>query len=57
MGIGEKARNFGKIAEGKTKEKLGHALGNEHMQWKGTAEKIKGKMKHAAEKARDTLKH
>ncbi|AJT69035.1 CsbD family protein [Streptomyces chattanoogensis] len=57
MGIGKKTKHVGEIAEGKTKETTGQAVGNESLRLKGKAEKIKGKVKHAAEKARDTLKH
>ncbi|MFJ9850604.1 CsbD family protein [Streptomyces sp. NPDC101150] len=57
MGIGKKSKNIGEIAEGKTKESTGKALGNESLEMKGKAEKIMGKVKHAVERARDTLKH
>ncbi|MEU9115400.1 CsbD family protein [Streptomyces sp. NPDC048483] len=57
MGIGKKLQNIGHIAEGKSKESTGKAVGNESLEMKGKAEKIKGMVKHAAEKAKDALKH
>ncbi|MFI9048472.1 CsbD family protein [Streptomyces sp. NPDC053427] len=57
MGIGKKARNIGEITEGKTKETTGKVFGDNSLEMKGKAEKIKGKVKHVVERARDTLKH
>ncbi|REK86979.1 CsbD family protein [Streptomyces inhibens] len=57
MGIGKKARNLGEIAEGKTKETTGKAVGNETLEGKGKAEKAKGKVKQVVEKGKDTFRH
>ncbi|TJZ58678.1 CsbD family protein [Streptomyces piniterrae] len=57
MGIGDKTRNIGKIVEGKAKEMAGKATGHESLERKGKAEKIKGKVKHAVERGKDTFRH
>ncbi|MEV7957576.1 CsbD family protein [Streptomyces sp. NPDC058316] len=57
MGIGKKSKNIGKIAEGKTKETVGRAAGNERLEGKGRAQKMKGKVKQAVEKGKDTFRH
>ncbi|MFD4861986.1 CsbD family protein [Streptomyces atratus] len=57
MGIGKKSKNIGKITEGKTKETVGRAVGNESLEGKGRAQKMKGKVKQAVEKGKDTFRH
>ncbi|SFX99191.1 CsbD family protein [Streptomyces atratus] len=57
MGIGKKSKNIGEIAEGKTKETVGRAVGNERLEGKGRAQKMKGKVKQAVEKGKDTFRH
>lgn len=57
MGIGKKTRSIGKIIEGKTKEIAGKAVGNKSMEKKGKAEVVKGKVRHAVEKGKDTFRH
>lgn len=57
MGIGKKTRSIGKIIEGKTKEIAGKAVGNKSMEKKGKSEVVKGKVRHAVEKGRDTFRH
>ncbi|MFV5994862.1 CsbD family protein [Streptomyces sp. NPDC056231] len=57
MGIGKKSKNIGKIAEGKTKETVGRAVGNERLEGKGRAQKMKGKLQQAVEKGKDTFRH
>ncbi|MFF2409528.1 CsbD family protein [Streptomyces sp. NPDC058092] len=57
MGIGKKTKNIGKIAEGKTKETAGKAVGNESLEGKGRAQKAKGKVKQVIEKSKDTFRH
>ncbi|MGG7575822.1 CsbD family protein [Streptomyces sirii] len=57
MGIGEKAKNLGEIAEGKAKEVMGKVFGDTETERKGKAEQIKGKMKQAVEKGRHPFKH
>ncbi|MER5361200.1 CsbD family protein [Streptomyces sp. NPDC002785] len=57
MGIRKKAKNIGEIAEGKVKETLGKAVGNESLERKGKAEKTKGKVKQAVEKGKDRFRH
>ncbi|MCT2544157.1 CsbD family protein [Streptomyces atratus] len=57
MGIGKKSKNIGKIAEGKTKESVGRAVGNESLEGKGRAQKMKGKVKQAVEKGKDVFRH
>ncbi|MFB7225334.1 CsbD family protein [Streptomyces sp. NPDC056227] len=56
-GIGKKSKNIGKIAEGKTKETVGRTVGNESLEGKGRAQKMKGKVKQAVEKGKDTFRH
>lgn len=57
MRISKKARNVSEIAEGKSKETTGKALGDENLERKGKAEKAKGKVKQALEKGKDTFRH
>jgi len=57
MGIGKETRSNGKIIEGKTKEMAGKAVGNKSMEKKGKAEMVKGKVRHAVEKGKDTFRH
>ncbi|MFD3493893.1 CsbD family protein [Streptomyces sp. NPDC058690] len=57
MGIGKKTRSIGKMIEGKTKEMAGRAVGNKSMEKKGKAEMVKGKVRHAVEKGKDTFRH
>ncbi|MFG2290387.1 CsbD family protein [Streptomyces sp. NPDC048595] len=57
MGIGEKARNLGEIAEGKAKEVIGKVLGDTQAERKGKAEQLKGKMKQAVERGKHPFKH
>ncbi|MFB7211288.1 CsbD family protein [Streptomyces sp. NPDC057575] len=57
MGLGKKTKNIGKIAEGKTKEAAGKAVGNESLEAKGRAQKTKGQVKQVIEKGKDTFKH
>ncbi|MFI5634352.1 CsbD family protein [Streptomyces sp. NPDC051664] len=56
MGIGKKTRSIGKIIEGKTKEMAGKAVGNKSMERRGKAEKVKGKVRHAVEKGKDSFR-
>ncbi|MCX4397964.1 CsbD family protein [Streptomyces sp. NBC_00257] len=57
MGIGKKSKNIGEIAEGKTKESVGRAVGNERLEGKGRVQKVKGKVKQVVEKGKDTFRH
>ncbi|MEU9619366.1 MULTISPECIES: CsbD family protein [unclassified Streptomyces] len=57
MGIGKKSKNIGNITEGKTKETVGRAVGNESLEGKGRAQKMKGKVKQAVEKGKDIFRH
>ncbi|MFF2960290.1 CsbD family protein [Streptomyces sp. NPDC057963] len=57
MGIGKKSKNIGNITEGKTKETVGRAVGNENLEGKGRAQKMKGKVKQAVEKGKDIFRH
>lgn len=57
MGIGKKTKNIGKIFEGKSKETAGKAMGDENLERKGRAEKIKGKVQHAVERGKDKFRH
>ncbi|MET8748040.1 CsbD family protein [Streptomyces sp. NPDC001890] len=57
MGLGKKIKNVENIAEGKTKEAAGKAVGNESLEAKGRAQKTKGKVKQVIEKGKDTFKH
>lgn len=56
MDIGKKTRNISQIIEGKAKETVGKAVGNKSLERKGKAEKIRGKVKQAAEKGMHTFK-
>ncbi|MER5496150.1 MULTISPECIES: CsbD family protein [unclassified Streptomyces] len=57
MGIGKKSKNIGEIAEGKAKESVGRAVGNERLEGKGRVQKMKGKVKQAIEKGKETFRH
>ncbi|MEU2602726.1 CsbD family protein [Streptomyces hirsutus] len=57
MTAGEKAKAKTEQAEGKTKEALGNALGNDRMAAEGQAQKSKGDVREAKEKAKDAFKH
>ncbi|MER6104081.1 CsbD family protein [Streptomyces sp. NPDC001832] len=57
MGIRKKAKNIGEIAEGKAKETIAKAVGNESLERKGKVEKTKGKVKQAVEKGKDRFRH
>ncbi|MGW1847872.1 CsbD family protein [Streptomyces sp. NPDC001966] len=57
MGIGKKSKNIGEIAEGKAKESVGRAVGNERLEGKGRAQKVKGKVKQVVEKGKDAFRH
>ncbi|MGW1373950.1 CsbD family protein [Streptomyces sp. NPDC002446] len=57
MGIGKKTRNIGEMVAGKAKEIAGKVTGDESMERKGKAEKVKGKVKHAMERGKDTFRH
>ncbi|WP_371573579.1 CsbD family protein [Streptomyces sp. NBC_01314] len=56
---GEKAKAKAKTeqAEGKTKEVLGRALGNDRMAAEGQAKKSKGDAREGKEKAKDAFRH
>ncbi|MEV6162074.1 CsbD family protein [Streptomyces sp. NPDC052052] len=57
MGFRKKTKNVSEIAEGKAKETLGKAVGNEKLESKGRAEKTKGMLKQAVEKGKDKFRH
>ncbi|MFD9007017.1 CsbD family protein [Streptomyces sp. NPDC059582] len=57
MGAGEKAKAKIEQAEGKAKEALGTALGNDRLTAEGWAQKSKGEAREAKEKAKDTFHH
>ncbi|MDF3302916.1 CsbD family protein [Streptomyces tropicalis] len=57
MTAGEKAKAKTEQAEGKTKEALGGAVGNERLQAEGQVDKSTGDAREAKEKAKDAFKH
>ncbi|MEW2291275.1 CsbD family protein [Streptomyces sp. NPDC006743] len=57
MSAGEKAKAKTEQAEGKAKEAVGSALGNDRMAAQGQAEKSTGDAREAKEKAKDAFKH
>ncbi|MGW2959432.1 CsbD family protein [Streptomyces sp. NPDC001220] len=57
MTAGEKAKAKIEQAEGKAKEALGNALGNDRMVAEGQTQKSVGDAREAKEKAKDAFKH
>ncbi|MFC9633334.1 CsbD family protein [Streptomyces mirabilis] len=57
MTVGEKAEAKSEQAEGKAKEAVGSAIGNDRMAAEGQAEKSTGDVREAKEKAKDAFKH
>ncbi|MBW8698042.1 hypothetical protein MBT84_00515 [Streptomyces sp. MBT84] len=57
MSAGEKAKAKTEQAEGKAKQTLGKALGNDRMAAEGQAEKSTGDAREAKEKTKDAFKH
>ncbi|MFE8949331.1 CsbD family protein [Streptomyces sp. NPDC003233] len=57
MTAGEKAKAKVEQAEGKAKETVGNAVGNDRMAAEGQAEKSTGDVREAKEKAKDAFKH
>ncbi|MFE9927302.1 CsbD family protein [Streptomyces sp. NPDC005774] len=57
MTAGKKAKAKTEQAEGKAKEALGSALGNDRMTAEGQTQKSKGDAREAKEKAKDAFKH
>ncbi|MFI6207815.1 CsbD family protein [Streptomyces sp. NPDC051041] len=56
MTAGEKAKAKGEQIEGKTKEAVGNATGNDRMAAEGRVEKSTGDARAAKEKAKDVFK-
>lgn len=56
MGLRDKARNKAGAAKGKGKQRVGKATGNKDLQAAGTADRIKGNVKLAAEKVKDAFR-
>ncbi|MER5403060.1 CsbD family protein [Streptomyces sp. NPDC002599] len=56
MAADEKAQAKGEQAKGKVKKVVGGAVGNESLKAKGQAEKSKGDLRAAKEKAKDAIK-
>ncbi|GHE94391.1 CsbD family protein [Streptomyces spiralis] len=57
MTAGEKAKAKVEQAEGKAKEAVGNAVGNDRMTAEGQAEKSTGDVREAKEKVKDAFKH
>ncbi|GAA3057383.1 MULTISPECIES: CsbD family protein [Streptomyces] len=57
MTAGEKAKAKSEQAEGKAKEAVGSAIGNDRMAAEGQTEKSTGDAREAKEKAKDAFKH
>ncbi|MGV9351212.1 CsbD family protein [Streptomyces spiralis] len=57
MTAGEKAKAKVEQAEGKAKEAVGNAVGNDRMTAEGQAEKSTGEAREAKEKVKDAFKH
>jgi uncharacterized protein YjbJ (UPF0337 family) len=56
MGIDDKADHKAEEVKGKAKETVGDATDDKDLQAKGRAEKAKGSLKQAGEKAKDAFK-
>jgi uncharacterized protein YjbJ (UPF0337 family) len=56
MGAVDKSKNTAQLAKGKVKETAGKATGNERLRRQGKADQVKGKIKQAGEKLKDTLR-
>ena len=56
MGTDDKAANKAEELKGRAKEKLGDATDNEQWQAEGRAERAKGDLKQAGEKAKDAFR-
>ncbi|MEV6022100.1 CsbD family protein [Streptomyces sp. NPDC052036] len=57
MTAGEKAKAKSEQAEGKAKEAVGSAIGNDRVAAEGQTEKSTGDAREAKEKAKDAFKH
>ncbi|WP_265566027.1 CsbD family protein [Streptomyces hygroscopicus] len=57
MTAGEKAKAKTEQAEGKAKEAVGSAIGNNRMAAEGQAEKSTGDAREAKEKTKDAFRH
>ena len=53
---GDKVKGYTDKAVGKTKEKLGNAIGSDRLQSEGVVQTIKGKVEVGIGKAKDTPK-
>ncbi|MFC8721798.1 CsbD family protein [Kitasatospora sp. NPDC057198] len=56
MSMGDKIKNTGDKLKGTAKESAGKAVGNERLEAEGKADKAKGDLKQAGEKAKDAFK-
>lgn len=56
MSAEDKVNNTAEKANGKIKEGVGQATGNESMEAEGRADQAKGDLKQAGEKVRDAFK-
>jgi uncharacterized protein YjbJ (UPF0337 family) len=57
MGTKDKASNKTQDLEGKVKESVGSATGNEDLERKGKADQTKAALKDAGEKVKDAASH
>jgi uncharacterized protein YjbJ (UPF0337 family) len=56
MGAVDKAKNATQRATGKLKEMVGKLSGNDRLRRRGKADQMKGTLKQAGERAKDTFK-
>ncbi|WP_328914519.1 MULTISPECIES: CsbD family protein [unclassified Streptomyces] len=57
MSASDKAKAKAQEAKGRAKEAAGGASGDKNMEAEGRAERTKGSMRQAAQKAKDAFKH
>jgi uncharacterized protein YjbJ (UPF0337 family) len=56
MSTQDKAKNAAEKGAGKTKERLGKAVGDKSLEAEGQSDQAKGNLKDAGEKVKDALK-
>jgi uncharacterized protein YjbJ (UPF0337 family) len=57
MSATDKAKNQAQETSGQVKKNVGKATGNEDLEHKGRAEETEGKLREAAEKAKDAFRN
>lgn len=57
MSIGDKAKHAAEQAKGKTKETVGHAVGNERLEAEGRAQQEEASAAHKVDQAKESAKN